>query len=426
MNTDKIFTKDNCVGCNLCILKCPCDEANVARTENGVNKIYVDMSKCVVCGECIRICTHNARDYIDDTERFFSDLEGGKKISLIVAPALRCNVSEWPRLLGYLKSLGVNVIYDTSFGADICTWAYLRYITANNATGLVSQPCPAIVNYIEQYIPELLSRLAPIHSPAMCTAVYMNKYKNIPAPYAFLSPCIAKREEFNDSNTDGLIGYNITYKKLLEYLENKSIDYRMSEPAEYDNEAHGLGSVYSSPGGLKLNVEQYVKDEWIYQIEGQPYACEFLHEYANERTDAPFLVDILSCEGGCNIGTGACLKENEGYAASKAMHKVQKEAAENTPDFAKFDRELSLTDFKRKYTPKKITPIFVDRHEMEQAFAAMNKPSHEFRTKDCRACGYLSCQKMAVAVAKGINYADNCVDYIRSALKEKNERGASL
>jgi hypothetical protein len=97
------------------------------------------------------------------------------------------------------------------------------------------------------------------------------------------------------------------------------------------------------------------------------------------------------------------------------MHKVGK-TAEKT-DFTHFDEELRAEDFHRKYTPKKIMPIFVDRHEMENAFAALNKPTHEFRTTDCRACGYATCQEMAVAVAKGINHVENCMDYLRGRVK---------
>ena len=426
MNTNKIFTNDNCAGCNLCISKCPCDEANVAQLEDGLNKIHVDQPKCIVCGECLRICPHNARDYADDTDRFFADLEAGKKIPVLAAPALRCNVPQWPKLLGYLKSAGVNLIYDTSYGADICTWAYLRYISANKDAGLISQPCPAIVNYIECYVPELLNRLAPIHSPAMCTAVYMNKYKNIPGPYAFLSPCIAKGSEFNDPNTEGLIGYNVTFRKLLEYLADKGADFDKSAPVEYDNEAHGLGSIYSSPGGLRANVEQYVQGQWIFQVEGQPHASHFLHQYAGERGNLPFLVDILNCQRGCNAGTGACRREDEDYALSKTMFKVLKETVESKktpalppgPDFAQFDKELKLSDFHRYYAPKKITKIFVDRQELEEAFLALHKPSHEFRIKECRACGYPSCEKMASAVAKGLNHVGNCVDYNKSVIKQ--------
>ena len=409
----RIFTNDNCVGCNRCILNCPCNEANIALMENGANKIYVDDSKCIACGECLRSCTHSARDYTDDTERFFEDLNAGKEISLIVAPAIRSNLPQNANLRGFFKSRGVKAVCDASCGADIATWAYLRYIENSKLGGLISQPCPAIVNYIEHYVPESLSRLAPVHSPAVCTAVYMKKYKNIPGDYAFISPCVAKRDEFNDPNTGGLIKYNVTFKKLLEYLTAHGIDLSKSEPAGYDNEAHGLGSVYSSPGGLKANVEQHIQDKWIYQVEGQPHASKFLHEYANEKGNAPFLVDILSCERGCNIGPGACREHGEEYAVSKAMHGVQQES-KNKLDFDKYDRELDLEDFKRRYTPKKITQIFVDRHEMEQAFAAMNKPTHEFRVKDCRACGYSTCQEMAVAIAKGINHAENCFDYVRS------------
>ena len=425
MNTDRIITKDSCVGCNLCILSCPCDEANVAYTKDGLNKVSVDASKCITCGECLRVCTHEARDYVDDTDRFFEKLKEGENISLIVAPALRCNVPNWPGLLGYLKTLGVNMIYDASYGADICTWGYLRYIAENNAQGVISQPCPTIVNYIEHYIPESLARLAPIHSPAMCTAIFMKKYKNIPGSYAFLSPCVAKGDEFDDPNTYGLVEYNVTFNKLLEYLDKNGIDYRKNSPAEYDSPPHSLGAVYSNPGGLKTNVGSYVQGEWIFKIEGLNRIKSFLHEYVNKRSDGPFLVDILSCGGGCNSGSGACLTQQMEYDIDKAMHKVQREIEANkddlavSPDFDLFDKQLRLDDFRRQYTPKKIMPIFVDRHEMECAFAALNKPTHEFRVTDCRACGFSTCQEMAVAIAKGINHADNCVDYLRSLLKKE-------
>jgi len=421
MNTNKIFTTDACVSCNLCVSACPCSEANIAHVQDGTRRIFVDESKCVKCGECIRACPRDARDYTDDTARFLADVKAGKEIALIVAPAIRSNIPDWQRLLGYLKSLGVKTVYDTSFGADICTWGYLSYITANDATGLIAQPCPAIVGYIERYVPELLNRLAPVHSPALCTAIYMKKYKNIPGEYAFLSPCVAKSDEFNDPNTHGLIGYNVTFKKLLEYLEENGEDYRNTPPAQYDNPPHGLGAVYPKPGGLMVNVEQHLQGKWIFKIEGQPRVSEFLHEYVNERSDAPFLVDILSCASGCNTGPGACISEDMEFVASKAMHSVKTEAGKSKPDFTLFDKELRPEDFYRKYTPRKTASIFVDRHEMEDAFKSLHKSSHEMRLTDCTYCGYDTCQEMAVAVAKGINHVENCVDYLRSSLKIAKE-----
>ena len=415
--SNQIFTNAHCVGCNCCILACPCAEANVAQVAEDGRKVWVDETKCINCGACVMACTHEARDYTDDTERFLGDLKAGKEISLITAPALRSNVAEWPRLLGCLKSLGVTVLYDASFGADICTWGYLRHMEQSGTRGLIAQPCPAVVGYVERYVPELIYRLSPVHSPVLCAAIYMKEYKKIPGEMAFLSPCVAKGTEFADENTSGYVGYNVTFKKLLAHLAEAGIDYLSHEAAVFDNPPHGPGAVYANPGGLKANVERHVKGEWIYKTEGQPHAAKFLHTYANQRGGSPFLLDILSCAGGCNTGPGACKTHADEYTVSKAMFEVEKNIQPEKADFALFDKELKLEDFKRQYTPRKIMSIFVDRHEMENAFAALNKPSHEFRTTDCRYCGYHTCQEMAVAVAKGINHVENCTDYLRGALK---------
>ena len=91
--------------------------------------------------------------YTDDTERFFADLKKGERISILLAPAFLVNYpKEYENVLGGLKGLGVNRIISVSFGADITTWAYINYITKNQFYGGVSQPCPAVVNYIESYM----------------------------------------------------------------------------------------------------------------------------------------------------------------------------------------------------------------------------------------------------------------------------------
>lgn len=132
----------------------------------------------------------------DDTERFFADLSQGKKISVILAPAFLANYpKEYQKVLEYLKKKGVNHICSVSFGADITTWGYLKYITEHNFTGGISQPCPAVVTYVEKYIPELIPRLIPVHSPMMCTAIYMKKYMQVSDSIAFISSCIAKKVE---------------------------------------------------------------------------------------------------------------------------------------------------------------------------------------------------------------------------------------
>ncbi len=116
----------------------------------------------------------------DDTETFLADLAAGEPISVLIAPSFRANYpDEYERVLGGLKALGVRHFINVSFGADITTWGYLRYIQEHDFTVGISQPCPAVVTYIEKYIPQLLPSLFPVQSPLMCAAIYARKEMGI-------------------------------------------------------------------------------------------------------------------------------------------------------------------------------------------------------------------------------------------------------
>ena len=128
-----VKTNDNCIGCNRCIKVCSSMGANVAVERGRGNVIDVDPAKCIACGACLDVCEHNAREYVDDVDRFFEDLKKGAKISVLIAPAFLANYpNEYEKYLGMLKKMGVNRFISVSFGADITTWAYIKYITENN------------------------------------------------------------------------------------------------------------------------------------------------------------------------------------------------------------------------------------------------------------------------------------------------------
>ena len=81
----------------------------------------------------------------------------------------------------------------------------------NNFLGGISQPCPAVVSYIENYAPELLPKLFPVQSPMMCAAIYCRKTLGITDKLAFISPCIAKKMEIESERGKGMISYNVTF-----------------------------------------------------------------------------------------------------------------------------------------------------------------------------------------------------------------------
>ena len=434
-----VFTNDNCVGCNKCISVCPVLTANHAVIENGKNKIVVDGKQCVSCGACFDACAHEARSFNDDTERFFEDLKKGEKISLLLAPAFLANYpKQYDSVLGGLKKLGVNRIISISFGADITTWGYIKYITEHNFLGGISQPCPAIVGYIEKYIPELIPSLVPIHSPMMCGAVYVKKYMKVPDKLAFISPCIAKKNEIDDPNCGGYISYNVTFDHLMDYVRKNNI----SGPSATDEIEYGLGSIYPMPGGLKENVYWFCgEDMFIRQIEGEKHAYEFLEDYKTRvlgKRELPFMVDALNCAKGCIYGTGVEEEKTKNDDVLYELQKIKEASKKNskssawgrnlTPKqrldrFNKQFKDLDINDFIRHYSDKSKDlsirkPSVVELHEI---FIDMEKHDPAKQKINCSACGYNTCADMAAAIHNGCNFKENCIQYIKGEVEKENE-----
>lgn len=428
-----LLTKEElCAGCNKCIAKCP-TKANIAYSCNGENKVKVDQTRCIHCGECLEVCDHKAREFIDDTERFFIDLKQGKRISVIAAPAVRFNFGNYRQLFGYLKSIGVKLIYDVSFGADITTWAYLKAIKEQRLSSVIAQPCPAIVNYVQKFRPELIKNLAPIHSPMMCTAVYLKKYEHVDDKLAFLSPCIGKIDEINEKDTDGLVHYNVTYAKLEQYLKQNNINLSNYQEVDFEDPGCGLGLTFSRPGGLRENVEFHTKDAWIRQIEGPGHVYHYLDEYAKRIRDGkptPLLVDILNCLCGCNIGTGTN-KSNSiddiDYKMNQLKQVKLKEQSKkklfknNYVLFERFDKELRLQDFVRRYEDKSVALEAAAAIALEPVFETLHKSDEASRSINCYACGFGNCKDFAAAVAQGINHVENCIDFNRKEVEAEKE-----
>ena len=359
---DLIYLKEEkCVGCNKCISNCPVIGANIAYIVDNQNKVKINAEKCIHCGECIKVCDHSAREFNDDTSDFFRDLSLGKEISLIAAPSTIVNIPNYKKLFGYFKSIGVNFIYNVAFGADITIWAYLKAIKDNNLSSIIAQPCAPIVNYVERYNSTLINNLAPIQSPMICTAIYMKKYKNITDNIAFLSPCIGKSDEIHDKNTYGYVNYNVTFKKLFEYLNEKHIDINNYQEYNFDDIDCSLGFLFSRPGGLKENLEARVDNIWIRQIEGQHHAYTYLDDYGKRLVKGdvvPSVVDILNCSNGCNVGS-AIVNETQlsidDYDAkfnnmkNIKLKKNDKLFKKKDSLFKMFDKTLKLEDFIRIY-----------------------------------------------------------------------------
>lgn len=435
-----IKTNDKCVGCNKCIGVCGCVGATVAtELEDGRNVIDVDPKKCIACGACFDACEHHAREFEDDTEAFFAALQRGEKISLLLAPAFLANYpKEYESVLGGLKAMGVNRIISVSFGADITTWAYLNYIKQHDFVGGISQPCPAVVSYVERYIPELIPKLFPVQSPMMCAAIYAKKEMGVTDKLAFISPCIAKKLEINSERGKGLVSYNVTFDHLMQYVR----EHRISGAPCKDEIEYGLGSVYPTPGGLKENVYWFLgEDVFIRQIEGEKHMYQYLETHKKQIAggSTPYLfIDALNCGSGCLYGTAVEDTKAATDDALQEMMRIRKNS-KNDKSGHTWSRKLSpkkrLQKLNKQFAKLDINDYLCTYHdfsdvcsyampsqaEFETIYQDMGKTTKESRQINCSCCGYESCRDMAVAIHNGFNHKENCIYYIKDQVEiEKN------
>lgn len=345
--------------------------------------------------------------------------------------------------MGGLKQLGVNRIISVSFGADITTWGYLNYVKQNNFMGGISQPCPAVVAYIEHYVPELLPKLFPVQSPMMCTAIYAKKVLGITDKLAFISPCIAKKLEMTSERGKGMISYNVTFDHLMRYVKENHIQ----GPSCKDEIEYGLGSIYPTPGGLKENVYWFLgEDVLIRQVEGEKHMYHYLEKNKEKiaKGNNPYLFyDALNCAAGCLYGTGIEPMKGETDDPLTTIMEIRKNSKKKTISsewskllkpsqrlklLNKAFKKLDLNDYLCTYTDRSSQCGYQKPSEtqLDGVYKEMGKNTKAEREINCSCCGYDTCKDMATAIFNGFNHKENCIYYLKNEVEVEKEHALSL
>ncbi len=278
----------------------------------------------------------------DDIAQFLDDLTAGKSVSLLVAPAVRRHFSDYRRVFGFLRSLGVRNFYNVALWADITLWAYARIMDSSGGA-FITSPCAAVTGHIMRSIPALRSCLMPVYSPLVCTAVYLQKYRKVGDELAFLSPCISKRAELRQSGRK--VRYSVTIGSLKDYLAVREVDLSRYEPVDFSDSEKGPGVTLGAGGGMGESLEKYLQDRRFGKVSGSKQVYSYLQEYQAVLSAGGLLPDLLEvyhCAAGCDNGTGVG-RPLPAAALDKSVHTgTQQEIA---AVFQHFDHTLNLADF---------------------------------------------------------------------------------
>ena len=136
--------------------------------------------ECVNCGQCVKVCPVGALTPRSQIEQVWQELSNPEKTVVVsIAPAVRVSVGEAfgfkpgettsGQIVASLRMMGFHKVYDTSFAADMTILEeanefLTRYEHQQNLPQLTSC-CPAWVKFAEQYYPEMLPNLSTCKSP---------------------------------------------------------------------------------------------------------------------------------------------------------------------------------------------------------------------------------------------------------------------
>lgn len=170
-------------------------------------------SNCVGCGQCAAVCPTGAIVVKNDTAKLWEELsDKDTKVVVQIAPAVRVGISQelgqkdgenvMGKIVSALKKMGFDEVFDTSTGADLTvleeTTEFLSRLEKNEKLPLFTSCCPAWVNYVENNYPSLMENVSTCRSPMqMFSSVLKEHYKhsNKRIVSVAIMPCTAKKSE---------------------------------------------------------------------------------------------------------------------------------------------------------------------------------------------------------------------------------------
>ena len=153
----------------------------------------LDQTKCVGCGQCAAVCTTGAITVKNQIGQAWQALHDPKnRVVVQIAPAVRVALGEefglpaganvMDKLVKALKLMGVEEVYDTNFAADMTTISeaqeFLERLKNGGPFPMFTSCCPAWVKYLELNDPKYLRNISSCKSPMeMFAAVLRDKYQ---------------------------------------------------------------------------------------------------------------------------------------------------------------------------------------------------------------------------------------------------------
>lgn len=378
--TSIVLDPSKCVLCGRCVSVCQ-GMQNVWALEflsrgdhtriAPAGDIQLDDSPCIKCGQCSAHCPVGAIYEKDATACVWENLMNPQKVCIVqIAPAVRVALGEafglepgtltTGKIYTALKRLGFKAVFDTNFGADLTIMEegseLVERLTKHpDQLPLITTCCPAWVDYLEKYYPDMIPHFSTAKSPqamvgALTKTYYAQKVGIDPATIYHVSvmPCTAKKYEVQRDQTMHSSGFqdidcSITTRELARMIKQAGIDFLNLPDSPADDplgEYTGAGTIFGVTGGVMeaaIRTAHYlitgkemgdvnytpvrgiegIKEATL-EVGGKTVRIAVAHQMGNIQTvlekvkeakakgqEVPYhFIEVMACRGGCVGGGG--------------------------------------------------------------------------------------------------------------------------
>ncbi len=342
--------QEKCVECGRCVSACPysaivksarpcekaCKTGAIRMDEN--KKAAIDNNKCISCGACVYQCPFGAisdKSFLLDCVELIQKSQNNQAypVFAIVAPSIssQFHYASVEQVVSGLKALGFYNVVETALGADMTAWREAQELAEKKF--LTSSCCPAFVEYIHKFFPDMAHHISHNLSPMAEIAKYIKRI-HPDSKVVFIGPCTAKKAERRLPQVKELVDCVLTFEELQALFDSREIDLTALPGEALDNASY-FGRVFARSGGLAVAVEQALKERGVAPEDFQLNAisCSGVEECraALLRASRDMLpnnfIEGMACENGC-IGGAGCI--THGPKSKAEVDQYGRQAMEKT------------------------------------------------------------------------------------------------
>lgn len=408
--------RTDCQDCYKCVRRCP---VKAIKIEDNSAMIVPDL--CIACGTCYKVCPSKAKQPRGDLARAKYLVASGKEIYVSLAPSW---ITEFPELtaeqmVASIRKLGIRGVSETALGAQEVTAQTVQILQKSlkkqEQKLFISTACPAVVEYIEKYLPELTPYLTNIASPLLNHCQLLKQTFGQQIETIFIGPCLAKK--FEADRHPELLGIAIGFNDLRQWFKDEGIIPTETTPGVFDvftPQYAQEGNAYPIEGGMLETLKSYNLDDQIYtsQITGIYSIQNELTNINPSEIDRPTFIECLACYGGCVSGPCTTNKQPGLQKRIDILKKTtfSKESSSRKPQITlqiNYQAQETLDNY----------PNF-DDSEIRKALSKIGKFSIEDEL-NCNGCGYDTCRNFAKALLMGKAEPEMCVSHMKQQAQRK-------